>query len=118
VGGLLTPLTTPGWGLAWFVVGMVAINAGVAAFNVCVVSALQSGTPTKLLGRVIASTRMFTRTSLALGSLAGGALASVVSPRAALAILMAGTVLVPVRMRLSPVGRVRRLAELSAEDSG
>jgi predicted MFS family arabinose efflux permease len=114
IGGLLTPLTTRGWGLAWFVAGMVAANAGVAAFNVCAVSALQSGTPGKLLGRVVASTRMFTRTAIALGSLAGGALASVVSPRVALAILMAATVLVPVRMRFSAAGRVERLAELSS----
>jgi hypothetical protein len=82
-------------------------------FNVCVVSAIQGGTPANLLGRVVASTRMFTRSAIALGSLAGGALASVVSPRIALAILMAATVVVPVAMRLSPVGRVRRIAELS-----
>ncbi len=113
VGGLLTPFTTPGWGLAWFAAGMLAVNAAVAAFNVCAVSALQAGTPANLLGRVVASTRMFTRSAIALGSVAGGALASVVSPRVALAILMAGTVVVPVRMRLSAVGRVRRLAELS-----
>jgi MFS family permease len=112
-GGLLTPLAVPGWGLAWFVAGMVAVNAGVAAFNVCAVTAIQGGTPPDLLGRVVASTRLFTRSALALGGLVGGALASVVSPRAALAILMALTVLVPVRMRLSPVGRVRRLADLT-----
>jgi hypothetical protein len=80
-----------------------------------VVSAIQSGTPGNLLGRVVASTRMFTRGALALGGLAGGALASVVSPRLGLALLMGLTVLVPLRMRLSAVGRVRRLAELSPD---
>jgi MFS family permease len=114
VGGLLTPLAVPGWGLAWFVVGMVLLNAGVAVFNVCAVTAIQGGTPPELLGRTVASTRLFTRSGLAFGGLAGGALASVVSPRTALAILMGMTVLVPVRMRLSPVGRVRRLADLVA----
>jgi MFS family permease len=113
VGGLLTTLATPGWGLAWFVAGMIALNGGVAAFNVCVVSAVQAGTPEKLLGRVVASTRMFTRGGIALGGLAGGALASVVSPRVALAILMGLTVLAPLQLRLSAVGRVHRLDELS-----
>jgi MFS family permease len=111
-GGLLTTLTTPGWGLAWFVAGMVALNGGIAAFNVCVVSAIQAGTPETLLGRVVASTRMFTRGGIALGGLAGGALATVLSPRVALAILMGLTVLAPLQMRLSAVGRVRRLDEL------
>jgi hypothetical protein len=111
-GGLLTTLAAPGLGLTWFVAGNVALNAGVAAFNVCVVSAIQAGTPENLLGRVVASTRMFTRGGLALGGLAGGALASVVSPRVALATVMGLTVLVPLRMRLSAVGRVRRIAEL------
>jgi MFS family permease len=111
--GLLLPLTTSGWGLAWFVTGMLAMNAAFAAFNVYVLSAVQGGTEARLLGRVIASTRLFTRGAIALGGLAGGALASVVSPRAALAILMALTVLTPLQLRLSPVGRVRRLAELA-----
>jgi MFS family permease len=111
-GGLLIPLTTPGWGLAWFIAGMLALNAAVAAFNVYVLTAIQGGTDARLLGRVIASTRLFTRGAIALGGLAGGALASIVSPRAALAILMALTVLSPLRIRLSPVGRVRRLTDL------
>jgi hypothetical protein len=39
--------------------------------------------------------------------------ATVVSPRAALAILMGLEVLTPLLVWLSPVGRVRHLAELS-----
>jgi MFS family permease len=118
VGGLLIPLTTRGWGLAWFVAAMVAMTVCVAMFNVCAITALQSATPVALLGRTVASTRMFTRGALTLGGLAGGALATVVSPRSALAILMALAVLVPVRLRLSAVGRVRRLSDLSADTRG
>ncbi len=113
-GGLLLPLAMPGWGLAWFVAGMLVLNAGIAAFNVYVLSAIQAGTQARLLGRVIASTRMFTRGGIALGGLAGGALATVVSPRVALAILMGLEVVTPLLMWLSPVGRVRHLAELTA----
>jgi MFS family permease len=116
-GGLMIPLTTRGWGLAWFVTAIIAMNVGIAVFNVCVITAVQSATPVALLGRTIASTRMFTRSALTLGGLAGGALASVVSPRTALAILTALAVLVPVRLRLSAVGRVRRLADLAASTS-
>jgi hypothetical protein len=61
---------------------------------------------------MIASTRLFTRGAIALGGLAGGALATVVSPRTALAILMVLNVLTPLRIRLSPVGRVRQLVDL------
>lgn len=117
VGGLLIPLTTRGWGLAWFVAAMVTMTVCVAMFNVCAITALQSATPVALLGRTVASTRMFTRGALTLGGLAGGALATVVSPRSALAILMALAVVVPVRLRLSAVGRVRRLVELNAAAS-
>ena len=112
-GGLLLPLATPGWGLSWFVAGMLVLNAGIAAFNVYVLSAIQAGTESRLLGRVIASTRMFTRGGIALGGLAGGALATVAPPRVALAILMGLEVLTPLLLWLSPVGRVRHLAELS-----
>jgi MFS family permease len=117
-GGLMIPLTTRGWGLTWFVVAMLTMNFSVALFNVCAVTALQTATPPALLGRTVASTRMFTRSAIAVGGLAGGALASVVSPRSALAILMALSVLVPVRLRLSAVGRVRRLADLAVSLAG
>jgi hypothetical protein len=94
------------------------MSFGIAMFNVCVITAVQAATPEALLGRTIASTRVFTRSALTLGGLAGGALASVVSPRSALAILTALAVLVPVRLRLSAVGRVRRLSDLSADTRG
>ena len=118
VSGLMIPLTTRGWGLSWFVAAISAMSFGIAMFNVCVITAVQAATPEALLGRTIASTRVFTRSALTLGGLAGGALASVVSPRSALAILMALAVLVPVRLRLSAVGRVRRLSDLSADTRG
>ena len=118
VSGLMIPLTTRGWGLIWFVAAISAMSFSIALFNVCVITAVQAATPEALLGRTIASTRVFTRSALTLGGLAGGALASVVSPRSALAILMALAVLVPVRLRLSAVGRVRRLSDLSADTRG
>ena len=118
VSGLMIPLTTRGWGLIWFVAAISAMSFSIALFNVCVITAVQAATPEALLGRTIASTRVFTRSALTLGGLAGGALASVVSPRSALAILTALAVLVPVRLRLSAVGRVRRLSDLSADTRG
>ncbi|GAA5200682.1 MFS transporter [Rugosimonospora acidiphila] len=116
-GSLLIPLTTPGWGLAWFVVGMLVLSAAGAAFNVYAITAVQRDTQARLLGRVFASTRLFTRGGIALGGLVGGALASVASPRTALAILMALTVLPPLWMRFSPVGRYNSVRnELSEAD--
>lgn len=111
--GLLIPLTSPGAGLIWFAVGAFGLDVGIVCFNVCVISAIQSVTPAGLMGRVTASIRLFTRTALPLGALAGGALAGIVSPRVTLVVLLTLLAVVPVRLRLSAVGRVRDTAELA-----
>ena len=46
-------------------------------------------------------------------SLAGGALATAASPRAALFVMVALYVLVPLRLYISPIGRVRTVDELT-----
>jgi len=112
-GGLLIPLTSRGFGLAWFVAGQLFMTAAIAVFNVCVRSAVQIGTPPELLGRAGTSIRLFSRGALPLGALVGGALATALTARAAIAILMSVMLAVPVLLHRSPVGRVRRIAELA-----
>jgi MFS family permease len=112
--GLLIPLTGPGAGLAWFVAGEVLMNTGIAVFNVCVRAAMQIGTPPALLGRAGTSIRLFSRGAQPLGAITGGTLATVLTARSAIAILMACMLVVPVLLHRSPLSRVRRVAELTS----
>lgn len=111
--GLLIPLTSPGPGLAWFVAGQVLMTAGIAVFNVCVRAAVQIGTPPEMLGRAGTSIRLFSRGALPLGAITGGTLATVLAARSTIAILMALMLVGPVLLHRSPLGRVRRVAELA-----
>jgi MFS family permease len=111
--GLLVALAAPGWRLALFAAGAFGLMAGIGVFSVCVLAALQSSVPSAMLGRATASIRLFTRGTLPIGALAAGALATVTSPRAAITVLMGLVLLCPLWLRMSPVGRVRTLGELS-----
>jgi len=106
-------LAAPGWRLALFAAGGFGISAGIGVFNVCVRAALQSSVPGELLGRTTASLRLFTRGTLPIGALAAGALASVTSPRITITALMVVVLLCPLWLRMSPVGRVRTIGELT-----
>jgi len=111
-GGLLLPMTTRGAGLAWFVAGQLLLTAGIAVFNVCVRAAVQIGTPPELLGRTGTSIRLFSRGALPVGAITGGALATLLSARSTVAIMMALMLVVPVFLYRSPLGGVRRVADL------
>jgi MFS family permease len=110
--GLLTPLATRGLGLAWLIAGSVGATASIGVYNVCVLSAMQTTVPSALLGRVAASVRVFTRGVMPVGALLGGALAGWLPERAALAIVVALLLGVPVLAWSSPLARVRSTAEL------
>jgi MFS family permease len=112
---LAIPLTGRGAALTWFAVGSMMIAAGAAAFNVCARAAIQRTAPLSMLGRVTASIRVFSRGVLPLGALAGGVIAQADSPRTALWVMLAIYLVVPVWMRLSPLGRVRDVADLHVE---
>ncbi|GIJ65296.1 MFS transporter [Virgisporangium ochraceum] len=113
--GALVPLAAGDWRLVLFALGAFGLSAEIGIYNVCVRAALQTSVPGDLLGRTMASIRLFTRGMLPLGALAAGALATVTSPRVAIAVMMALLVLCPLWLRRSPVGRVRTLAELGAD---
>jgi MFS family permease len=114
--GLLIPMTSAGAGLAWYVAGALPLSLGVAAFNVCVRAAIQTATPDAMLGRVTATVRLFTRSAIPAGALTAGAVASLLTPRIALAILMGLLTITPAWLLLSPIGRVRDVAELAGAE--
>lgn len=118
---LLVPLTSPGPGTALLVIGWLVPEAGVIVFNVVVDSFRQAYCPQRILGRVIASTRCLSYGAGAIGAIAGGAIAELVEPRAAVwlavvvqvlcvAILLVG----PFRARDLPVPVTR----VAARESG
>jgi MFS family permease len=111
--GLLIPLTTTGTGVAWYLAGALPLSLGIAAFNVCVRTAMQTAAPDAMLGRVTATVRLFSRGAMPAGALAAGALASLLTPRATLAILMGLLAITPAWLLLSPIARVRDVAQLA-----
>jgi len=113
VSGALVVLAAPGWRLALFATGAFGLTAGIGVFNVCVRAALQSSVPAELLGRTSASLRLFTRGTLPIGALVAGVLATATSPRTAIIVLMVVLLLCPLWLRMSPVGRVRTIGELT-----
>jgi MFS family permease len=111
--GLLIPLTSTGTGVAWYLAGALPLSLGIAAFNVCVRTAMQTAAPDAMLGRVTATVRLFSRSAMPAGALGAGVLASLLTPRAALAILMGLLALTPAWLLLSPIARVRDVAQLA-----
>ncbi|MEU4671758.1 MFS transporter [Amycolatopsis sp. NPDC023774] len=108
---LLYAFTTPGWGLAWYVVGGVGAGFGIILINVYAVSFRQAVTPRRLLGRVTSVSTTLIRGTAPLGSLAGGVLAEVTSMRAALHVVGVGLVLSTAILLASPLRKLRDLPE-------
>lgn len=107
--GLLTPLTSRGAGLAWFVVGNVIVFAGILVYNVTISAFRQSYCPPVILGRVVASMRFVLFGVIPLGALAGGALAQALGPRDALWVLLAANVVPGFVLIASPLRTTRAL---------
>jgi MFS family permease len=112
--GLLIPLTTGGAGLAFYVVGNVVLLIGVLVYNVTVSSFRQFYCPPEILGRVIATMRFVLFGTMPLGALLGGTLGSLLGPRDAVWVLMAGNVLPGLILAASPLRRLRDLPDRPA----
>jgi MFS family permease len=113
--GQLVPLTSTGVGVGWYVAGALPLSFGIAASNVCVRSAMQAAAPEAMLGRVTATVRLFSRGAIPAGALGAGVLAGLLTPRTTLAMLLAVLATIPVWLQLSPIGRVRDIAQLAPD---
>ena len=107
--GLLIPLTEPGVGLAFYVIGAGVVAAGVAVVNIVPVSYLMALCPPDLLGRVGAVAKVIQTVGLVLGGVVGGALGNWMGIRSALWLVMTGLIGVPVFVAASPLRRHRDL---------
>ncbi|MEU4342412.1 MFS transporter [Nocardia sp. NPDC023852] len=85
---LLVPLTSPGVGVVFYVIGMLVCVTGVAMSNVVVASFRQSYAPAGMLGRVTATTRVLLTGTAPAGALAGAMLGTWLGTRAALWIML------------------------------
>ncbi len=95
---LLIPLTGPGAGATFYVVGSVMLGAGGTVGNIILASFRQTYCPPSMLGRVTASQRFLVYGTIPLGALIAGGLGTVLGVRNALWVMLSlfalsGTVL-------------------------
>jgi predicted MFS family arabinose efflux permease len=97
---LLTPLTQPGWPVALAAAGLAVRSYGFTVFNIASVSHRQSVCPDHLLGRMNATIRFSTWSTMPAGALLAGALGETLGVHAALWIACAALALAPLPLLL------------------
>ena len=97
---------------AIFALGNVIFAGGVVVLSVTTRTYRQIASPPALLSRVMATVRFVSWGAIPVGGMAAGALAGPLGARATLVIVAGIAVLAPVTLLLSPVRRVRDLADL------
>jgi predicted MFS family arabinose efflux permease len=96
--------------------GMLLFDFGAVLYAINYLALRQALTPDRLLGRMTATMRFLAVAAAPLGSLAGGALATVIGLRHTLWVVGSlGIVLCLVAMRWSPVRLHRRLPAVATE---
>ena len=143
VGATLTPWITGRWGTArslvvaclvsvagaflvpvgvgWpaylaFAAGNVVFAGGVVVLSVTTRTYRQTASPPDLLSRVMATVRFVSWGAIPVGGLVAGALAGLVGARVTLFLFAGATVLAPLALLLSPVRRLRDLADLRVDE--
>ena len=86
--GLLIPLTRPGAGVAFYVIGWAVDAAGIAMGSIIAASFRQAYCPPSMLGRATASMRFLGFGSVPFGALAAGGLGTAFGIRSALWIIL------------------------------
>jgi len=108
---LLFPLTGPGAGLAFFVVGGVGVGAGVVAANIITDTFRQRYCPPDLIGRISASAAVISFGAIAVGGLLGGTLGELSGVRETIW-MMAGLYTLATAILLgSPIRKLRDFPE-------
>lgn len=110
------PLADLGPALAWLMVGLVFASMGGVVYNISQVSLRQAICPDRLLGRMNASMRFMVWGTLPVGAAIGGALGGAIGLKPTLFIGAAGQCLAWIPPALSPVWRLRTIAEAEEEE--
>ncbi|SIR59510.1 MFS transporter [Micromonospora avicenniae] len=110
-GAFLVPLGT-GWpAYAAFAAGNVVFASGVVVLSVTTRTYRQIASPPDLLARVMATVRFVSWGAIPVGGLVAGALAGVLGARTTLLVFAAAVVCAPLALLLSPVRKLRDLAD-------
>lgn len=104
---VLVALTTPGWGLAWYVANMLFATFGIILFGIAEMTCRQLVCPPELLGRVNATMEFTMWSVMPLGAVLGGLLATRFGLREALYLSGAGACLATLWVIFSPLRRMR-----------
>jgi MFS family permease len=112
---LLVPAAEPGWQIWLGGVGLIVLSLGAVVYNVTQVSFRQRLTPDRLLGRMNATVRFVVWGVFPIGSLAGGALGSLLGARTTLWIGAGAACLAFLPVLLSPLRNMRDLPQPEPE---
>lgn len=107
---LLLPLTTRGIGLI-FSIGWFIVSAGIISGNIISASFRQARCPAQMLGRISATYYTMTYSSLALGTIFGGALGTFIGVRPALWVTCGVVASAIIILFFSPIRHLRELPE-------
>ncbi len=113
LGGLAFPLAPKSFPIPVLLVGTLAFGFGGMAYNITQVSLRQAITPERIQGRMNATMRWIVWGTIPLGALAGGAIATAYSLRAALWVGAIGGLFTFLPVLLSPVRSIREMPEPS-----
>jgi MFS family permease len=113
---MLVPLAPQSFPVPLLVASFVLAGAGAVLYNISAISLMQTLTPERLLGRLNASRRFIVWGTIPLGSLVGGALASVIGLHATLWVGAIGASLCFLPVALSPLRHIQEMPTESEHD--
>jgi MFS family permease len=111
LGGLAFPLAPQSFPIPVLIIGTLAFGVGGMAYNITQVSLRQAITPERIQGRMNATMRWIVWGTIPLGALAGGAIATVYSLRAALWVGAIGGLFTFLPVLLSSVRSIKEMPE-------
>jgi Na+/melibiose symporter-like transporter len=109
---LFIALAHDDWRIAFVVLGITVGGGGQLIYSITQLSYRQAVVPPAILGRVNATVRFLVMGALPAGGLLGGGLGTVIGVRPTLVVIAAGLAVAPIFVVLSPLRRVREVAEL------
>jgi predicted MFS family arabinose efflux permease len=112
--GLLIPLADRGPGLGLFLLGSIALIAGIVGGNIIWSGWVQAYYPAGLLGRISTSVQVFNYGAIPAGAVLAGLTASQLGIRPTLWIMLAGQVLSSLVLLLGPLRHLRDLPRPAA----
>jgi MFS family permease len=113
---MLVPLAPQSFPIPLLVAAFFLAGAGAVLYNISAISLMQTLTPERLLGRLNASRRFIVWGTIPLGSLVGGALASVIGLHATLWVGAIGASVCFVPVALSPLRHIHDMPTDSEDD--